>query len=123
MNARVLIVDDSMAMRRLVCTTLRCEGFECIEAADGAEALDQLANRDIELVLTDQWMDGMGGLELTKTMKAAAHLRHIPVVVLTTDLAPDRCQALRDAGALGVLSKTVDPEVLARTVRRALDAA
>jgi CheY-like chemotaxis protein len=123
MNATVLVVDDSVAMRRLVCTTLRCEGFECIEAADGGEALEQLANRNVELVLTDQWMDGMGGLELTKAMKAAAHLRRIPVVVLTTDLAPERCQALRNAGALGVLSKTVDPEILARTIRRALDAA
>jgi CheY-like chemotaxis protein len=123
MSARVLVVDDSVAMRRLVCTTLRCEGFECIEAGDGGEALDQLANQDIELVLTDQWMEGMGGLELTKAMKAAAHLRRIPVVVLTTDLAPERMQALRDAGALGVLNKTVDPEVLARTIRRAVDAA
>jgi CheY-like chemotaxis protein len=123
MSARVLVVDDSVAMRRLVCTTLRCEGFECVEASDGGEALDQLASQDIELVLTDQWMEGMGGLELTKAMKAAAHLRRIPVVVLTTDLAPDRTQALRDAGALGVLAKTVDPEVLARTIRRAVDAA
>jgi CheY-like chemotaxis protein len=123
MSARVLVVDDSVAMRRLVCTTLRCEGFECFEAADGGEALDQLASQDVELVLTDQWMEGMGGLELTKAMKAAAHLRRIPVVVLTTDLAPDRAQALRDAGALGVLAKTVDPEVLARTIRRAVDAA
>lgn len=120
MTATVLVVDDSMVMRRLVCTTLRCEGFACVEAADGTEALERLSDQSIELVLTDQWMEGMGGLELTKAIKAASELRKIPVVVLTTDLSPNRCEALRDAGALGVLSKTVDPAMLVRTVRRAI---
>lgn len=120
MIPKVLVVDDSMAMRRLVCTTLRCDGLECVEAADGAEALARLADGNVHLVLTDQWMDGMGGLELTKAIKAASDYRQIPVVVLTTDLSPNRCDALRDAGALGVLSKTIDPELLVRTVRRAL---
>ena len=123
MTATVLVVDDSMAMRRLVCTTLRCEGFACIEASDGAEALERLADQNVELVLTDQWMEGMGGLELTKAIKSASDLYKIPVVVLTTDLSPNRCDALRDAGALGVLSKTIDPSMLVRTVRRAIGAA
>jgi two-component system, chemotaxis family, chemotaxis protein CheY len=119
-TATVLVVDDSMAMRRLVCTTLRCEGFSCLEASDGSEALEVLAGENVELVLTDQWMEGMGGLELTKAIKSASELHKIPVVVLTTDLSPGRCDALRDAGALGVLSKTVDPSALVRTVRRAI---
>jgi len=122
MSITVLVVDDSMAMRRLVCTTLRCEGFTCIEAADGVEALRVLEDQNVELVLTDQWMEGMGGLELTKAIKGASGFWQIPVVVLTTDLSPNRCEALKDAGALGVLSKTIDPEVLVRTVRRAIGA-
>jgi two-component system chemotaxis response regulator CheY len=122
MAATVLVVDDSMALRRLVCTTLRCEGFECLEAADGVEALERLANQSVELVLTDQWMDGMDGLELTKAIKASSNLRRIPVIVLTTDLSPNRREALQRAGALGVLGKTIDPEVLVRTVRRAINA-
>lgn len=120
MAAVVLVVDDSLALRRLVCTTLRCEGFECIEASDGAEALKQLEHTEVELVLTDQWMDGMNGLELTRAIKTTSELHNIPVVVLTTDLSQERAEALRDAGALGVVSKTVDPEVLTRTVRRAI---
>jgi two-component system chemotaxis response regulator CheY len=122
MVATVLVVDDSTAMRSLVCTTLRCAGFTCIEAADGAEALSQLAGHRVGLVLTDQWMEGMGGLELTKTLKAGAANREIPVVVLTSDVSPDRREALLEAGALGVLSKTVDPDALVRTVRRAIGA-
>jgi two-component system chemotaxis response regulator CheY len=120
MAAMALVVDDSTAMRRLVCTTLRCEGFECLEAADGTEALSRLEDTAVELVLTDQWMDGMDGLELTKAIKASSGLQAIPVVVLTTDTSPDRAEALRNAGALGVMDKTIDPEVLARTVRRAI---
>jgi two-component system chemotaxis response regulator CheY len=119
-GATILVVDDSMAMRRLVCTTLRCEGFECLEASDGNDALERLADHRVELVLTDQWMEGMDGLELTKSIRSAPHLNAIPVIVLTTDTAPERCQLLRDAGALGVIEKTVDPEILTRTVRRAL---
>jgi two-component system, chemotaxis family, chemotaxis protein CheY len=119
-GATILVVDDSMAMRRLVCTTLRVEGFECIEATDGNDALERLADHRVELVLTDQWMEGMDGLELTKIIRSAPHLATVPVIVLTTDTSPDRCQLLRDAGALGVLEKTVDPEILTRTVRRAL---
>jgi two-component system chemotaxis response regulator CheY len=122
MAATVLVVDDSTALRRLVCTTLRCEGFVCLEAADGVEALERLGNQSVELVLTDQWMEGMDGLELTKAIKASSNLRRIPVIVLTTDLSPNRREALQRAGALGVLGKTIDPEVLVRTVRRAINA-
>jgi len=64
----VLVVEDAEAIRKLVCTTLSNHGYECLEAEDGAEALQMITDgaSDVDLVLTDMVMPRMGGKELSR---------------------------------------------------------
>ncbi len=68
-RASILCVDDETTPRTLRILVLQKQGYEVIAAASGAEALQALANRRFDLVLTDQMMPGMTGTELTKQIK------------------------------------------------------
>jgi two-component system chemotaxis response regulator CheY len=120
MNERILIVDDSAAMRGLLKFTLSGAGYQCLEATDGNGALRVLHDSPVDLIITDLWMEGMDGAHLTAAVKADSDLRHIPVLALTTDPSADRHAELRRCGALGVLEKKIAPNELLATVQRAL---
>src|ERR1044071_3716470 len=63
----ILVVDDADTVRRMICAMLSQSGYECLEAADGAEALGIVESRDgVDLVLTDVVMPRMGGGELAR---------------------------------------------------------
>ena len=105
---RALVVDDSQAMRRSIIYALqRVEGMVCFEAQDGAEGLKKLASERFDIILTDINMPIMDGLKLI------AHVRQedpvhkgTPVVVITTESAPeDRRRAM----ALGASAYLVKP--------------
>jgi len=114
----ILAVDDSVSMRQLIAWTLRGAGYHVIEAADGAQALARAGANDVDLVITDQNMPGMDGLALTRSLRADARLRHVPVLILSTDDDPDLKQAARDAGATGWLTKPFEPQRLLEVIRK-----
>jgi len=114
----ILAVDDSVSMRRLIAWTLRSAGYHVIEAADGADALAQAGAKDVDLVITDQNMPGMDGLALTRSLRADARLRDVPVLILSTDDDPDLKQAARGAGATGWLTKPFEPQRLLEVIRK-----
>ncbi|HEX2251021.1 MAG TPA: response regulator [Gemmatimonadales bacterium] len=66
----VLVVDDEQGLRELVCRTLRAEGYDTLEAAHGAEALEviETAPAPVDLVVTDVVMPGMDGRELGRRL-------------------------------------------------------
>ncbi len=114
----ILAVDDSVSMRQLIAWTLRSAGYHVIEAADGASALAQAGANDVDLVITDQNMPGMDGLALTRSLRADARLRDVPVLILSTDDDPDLKQAARGAGATGWLTKPFEPQRLLEVIRK-----
>jgi len=114
----ILAVDDSVSMRQLIAWTLRSAGYHVIEAADGASALAQAGTIDVDLVITDQNMPGMDGLALTRSLRADARLRDVPVLILSTDDDPDLKQAARSAGATGWLTKPFEPQRLLEVIRK-----
>lgn len=114
----ILAVDDSVSMRQLIAWTLRSAGYHVIEAADGADALAQAGANDVDLVITDQNMPGMDGLALTRSLRADARLRDVPVLILSTDDDPDLKQAARSAGATGWLTKPFEPQRLLEVIRK-----
>jgi len=98
--------------------SMRLAGYECLFAESGREALDLLDTNDVDLVLTDLWMDDMDGYGLTKAIKLRPSLRHLPVIALTTDRTPEQHDRLRRAGALAVIYKPFKmPELVAAVVR------
>ncbi len=80
----VLIVDDSVVVRRSLTKTLQAAGYAVREATNGREALSVLNSADIAAVITDLDMPGMTGLELLQEIKRQKHFHAIPVTVLTS---------------------------------------
>jgi two-component system chemotaxis response regulator CheY len=123
MELRVLIVDDSPAMRGFIRRVLDISGVkvqECLEAASGEEALALLETNWIDLILTDLNMPGMGGEELLRRIKEHETFRLIPVMVVSTDKTPGRMAKMIQLGAKGYLTKPFAPETLRQGLEEGL---
>jgi DNA-binding NtrC family response regulator len=115
-NATVLVVDDDRAFRELVVDILRAEGYRLLEAADGETALRLAAGEGVDVVLSDQRMPGISGIELTRRLRAGSEA---PAVVLMTAYGtiPQAVEAVR-LGAVDYLTKPLEsPEALRRLMR------
>jgi two-component system chemotaxis response regulator CheY len=114
----VLAVDDSASMRQMLAFTLRAAGYHVVEAVDGMDALDKLRTQPVDVVLTDQNMPRMDGLELTRSLRSQDRWRQLPVLILTTDADEALKQAGRAAGATGWLLKPFDPARLVEVLQK-----
>jgi sigma-B regulation protein RsbU (phosphoserine phosphatase) len=108
---RLLLVEDSSTMRRMLALYLKEEGYEVDTAADGAEALEKIRKGPHpELTLTDYEMPVMDGAELCRIIKADKELRSIPILMLTTLGETENKVAGLDAGADDYIQKPKNPE-------------
>lgn len=110
--SRILIVDDSSTIRRMVKASLDALSAEFIEASSGLEAIEQLAVGAFDLMVLDLNMPDMHGLEVLGFVRANRKFQHLPVMVLTTrGDEPSRAAALR-AGATAYLTKPFVPSAI-----------
>ncbi len=110
---KVLIVDDSSVMRKIVERALRQAGLELtevLEASNGAEALAQVQKGSLDMILSDINMPVMDGLEFLKNLANIESARNIPVVMITTEGSEARVVEALSAGAKGYLRKPFTPE-------------
>jgi two-component system chemotaxis response regulator CheY len=124
MAYRVLLVDDSPAMRAFIRRVIVLSGFdleECIEAGDGAEALERLRQEKIDVILTDINMPRMDGEELMRRLSEDQALRDIPAVVVSTDSTKPRIMRMIELGAQGYISKPFSPETLREALEKVLE--
>jgi two-component system, chemotaxis family, chemotaxis protein CheY len=120
MLERVLIVDDSSAMRAFVRATLEAQGIarHVVEAASGFDALRVLPRERFDLAVVDINMPDIHGLEVIKLMRGSPQHRSVPVVVISSEASPrDRERGLA-LGADTWLAKPFTPEQLVETIRR-----
>ncbi|MCS7253691.1 MAG: response regulator [Armatimonadota bacterium] len=118
---RVLVVDDSETLRKLVNVSLRVlEGCDVIEAPNGFEALRLLREQKIDLAIIDIHMPEMSGLQLLGFMKSDPSLSSIPVVILTTERGEEDRRRGMELGASRYLVKPFRPRVLMEVVRELL---
>ena len=113
MTTRVLVVDDSPTIRKVVSAVLERHGFESTQAADGQEALEALGRssapgaadgasaRPIDLVLVDFVMPRMNGFQLCRAMRQKEELRGIPVVLMSAKSDQIREHFVQQTGAIG----------------------
>ena len=123
MSFRVLIVDDSHAMRVFIRRTLEASGFaagEYFEAEDGIEALDLLDREWVDIILTDINMPRLNGEEFVRRLAANGITQTLPIIVVSTDSTPTRIEHLRKLGVRGYLIKPFPPEDLRLEVEQAL---
>jgi DNA-binding response OmpR family regulator len=109
----VLVVDDDPDIRLLLRLELSAEGYQIIEAGDGAVALAALEEEQVDLVLLDMMMPVLDGWEVLRALDLAS----APPIVVITALATDsdrHVAELLELGALDVIAKPFDPGWLVR---------
>ena len=104
---KILSVDDSGTMRRIIGRAIQVLGYELLEAGNGLEALTTLASHvgDVALVILDVNMPEMDGMETLARIKADPRFQAIPVMMLTTDSDRGRIIQAVQAGAANYLTK------------------
>jgi len=120
---KVLVVDDSPTMRRMVVTSLRSfSSVKSSEAGSGLEAIERLAVEPVDLMVLDLNMPDMHGLEVIDFVRAHQSYKNIPIVVLTTKGEEAARSDALSAGANHYLTKPFEPKHLAEIVNSLLDA-
>ena len=105
---RVLLVDDSVSVRKFVGGMLERAGFHVVAARDGAEALQLLTEQSVDVVVTDLEMPRLNGYELIRDLHRERTTCHVPVVVLTTRAGTKHVSLARELGVEHYVAKPVD---------------
>jgi CheY-like chemotaxis protein len=116
----ILVVDDNRDAREMYCMYLRHDGFECIEAEDGAAAIELARRHQPVLVLMDATMPGVDGWQAVQQLRAEPDLRETAFVMLTAHAFDEHRRRAEAIGADGFLAKPVLPDELARHIRQLL---
>jgi len=112
-SVRVLIVDDSSVMRKIVERSLRQAGIDLskvFEAGNGAEALALLQENQVDLILCDINMPVMDGLDFIKQLPGVPTAKDVPVVMITTEGSESHVVQALSCGARGYIRKPFTPE-------------
>ena len=120
---KILIVDDSATVRKLLIHTLKPKHYACIEACDGFDALEKLAlNPDIKLIISDLNMPNMDGIELIGNIRQNPQYQALPIIMLTTEASQDNRKLAFNAGANLYLVKPSPAHIILFKVQSLLEA-
>ncbi|MBL8430397.1 MAG: Hpt domain-containing protein [Dechloromonas sp.] len=104
----VMVVDDSLTVRKITSRLLMREGYQVILAKDGVDALEQLVDVRPDVILSDIEMPRMDGFDLVRNLRADARLRSLPVVMITSRTADKHRNYALEIGANHYLGKPYD---------------
>ena len=119
--AKILIAEDERNIRELVNFSLQFGGFVVVQAANGAEAVEQAQKELPDLILMDVRMPKMTGYEACRQLKSMPELRDIPVVFLSAKGQESEIQTGLEAGAEEYILKPFAPDELVKQVQAVLD--
>jgi two-component system OmpR family response regulator len=114
----ILVVEDNNDMRELFCTVLSDNGYHCIPAVDGLNALEIMDKKYIDLIVADIMMPGMDGYELTKALRDAKY--EIPILMVTAKDRFDDIQRGFHAGTDDYMIKPINVKELVLRVEALL---
>ena len=104
----VMVVDDSLTVRKITSRLLMREGYQVILAKDGVDALEQLSDAMPDVILSDIEMPRMDGFDLVRNIRADARLRSLPIVMITSRTADKHRNYALEIGANHYLGKPYD---------------
>jgi two-component system, chemotaxis family, chemotaxis protein CheY len=116
---RVLVVDDSTTMRRIIINSLKAAGFtDTVQAGDGSEALETMDG--VGMVLTDWNMPVMDGLTFVKALREKPEYAEIPIIMVTSEGAREEVMEALSAGVNDYIVKPFTKDILAAKVSKLL---
>ena len=116
MTLNILAVDDSRTMRDMIRLALLPEGFTVHTADDGVHGIEVLEGLELDAIITDINMPRMDGFGFIDAVRAQDQHRATPILVLTTEAAPELKDRARKAGATGWIVKPFDPTKLVKAL-------
>ena len=119
--ANVLIVDDSLMMRKFISMALSDEGYDLSEAAGGKEAIDLVNAAPPDCMVLDLLMPDMVGTKVLETLKKENQVG-FPIIVMTADIQQSTQETCMALGAYRVLTKPPKGDELCSTIREAMAA-
>jgi len=117
--SKILIVDDEKTIRSVLRSLLEKEGYEIIEAENGAAGVEFAKKEDPDVILMDLTMPVMGGLKACRLLKEDVKTKNIPVLVLTTETGENKVEAI-NAGVDDFVNKPFDSEEISIRVKSML---
>ena len=118
----VMVVDDSVTVRKVSQRFLSREGYDVILAKDGVDALRQLQDQLPDLMLLDIEMPRMDGYDLTRAIRGDDRLKHIPIIMITSRTADKHRNYAFSLGVNDYMGKPYGEEELAIAIKRLLKA-
>ena len=116
MPPTVMVVDDSLTVRKITSRLMAREGYQVLLARDGVEALEQLLEAMPDVMLVDIEMPRMDGFDLTRNIRADARLKHLPIIAITSRTAEKHRNYAMEIGINHYLGKPYQEEELLRLV-------
>lgn len=117
-NARVLLVDDSLSIRKFVGKMLESAGYEIDTAVDGEDGLRKASATAYRMILTDLEMPKLNGFEVIQALRSRPETKETPIVVMTTRAGDKHRQIALSIGANSYIAKPVEERVLLQEVER-----
>jgi chemosensory pili system protein ChpA (sensor histidine kinase/response regulator) len=114
---RVLLVDDSISVRKVLTKMLESHDYQVIAAKDGQDALDILRTQSFDVVLTDLEMPRLNGYELIEDVRRRFRIEELPILVMTTRAGDKHRQLALELGANQYFSKPIDENKLLNFLR------
>jgi two-component system chemotaxis response regulator CheY len=121
LETNILVVDDFQFARRICTNVLKEIGLKNItEASSGTSALDALSKKSFGLIITDHNMPGMSGIEFVRKVRADDNIKHIPIIMITSEGSKGILLEATEAGINAFLNKPFTKEDLIEKMERLL---
>ncbi len=118
--ATVMVVDDSLTVRKIGGRLLARHGYHVLTAKDGVDALEQLIDAIPDVMLLDIEMPRMDGFDLARNIRGDERLKHIPIIMITSRTADKHRQRAAEIGVNHYLGKPYDEDELLACIRSSL---
>lgn len=120
-NLKILAVDDSPTMRRIIINTLKRAGYkDVIEASDGKDALAKMKVESVNFIITDWNMPDMDGLTLVTKLRSSTEYKEVPILMVTTRSVKDDIVEALKAGVNNYIVKPFTPDTLKEKIEQIL---
>lgn len=120
-DLKILAVDDSPTMRRIIINSLKKAGYnDVVEASDGKDALAKMKVNDVNFIITDWNMPEMDGMTFVVNLRSSADYKKIPVLMVTTRSVQDDIVDAIKAGVNSYIVKPFTPDTLKDKIEQIL---
>ena len=120
MAAKILIIEDEIAVREMLTFTLKNNGFETFEAGNSEEAFNIVSKNNINLILLDWMLPGKAGIDIARSLRSSIETKELPIIMLTAKSEEsDKIMGL-ESGADDYITKPFSPKELIARIKALL---